>query len=104
MSDWTWVAKIAGDFGVVGVMIVGVVLLYRLADKWAALFLEAQKAQSAAMAEQAAAMAGLAGAVREGQSDQREVLMAVRLLADRMDQQREYLVQMDVNYRATRCA
>lgn len=92
MTDWTWVGKIVGDFGVAGVMLVALVLLYRLADKWAALFLEAQKSQ-------AAAMASLAMAVKEGQSDQREVLIAVRVLADRIEAQKGYLEAIERNCR-----
>jgi len=105
LSDWVATQRLIGDFGVAGVMAVGMLLLYRLTDKWAGLFLEAQKTQSSAMTEQAGAMSSLAAAVREGQSEQREVLMAVRLLADRMDQQREYLVSIDTNCRTRRtCA
>ena len=84
MSDFSWAAKLAADFGVMGVMIVGVILLYRLADKWAGLFLDAQKSQ-------AAAMSSLATAVRDGQSDSREMLIAVRVLADRIDAHKGYL-------------
>jgi len=44
-------------------------------------------------------MAQLATAVKDGQSDQREVLMAVRLLADRIDTQKGYLMQIEENCR-----
>lgn len=103
MSEMGW-AKIAADGGMAVVMVLSLILFYRLADKYSALFLAAQDRQSNAMGEQAAAMASLAAAVREGQSEQREVLMAVRLLADRLDQQREYLVAIDTNCRTRRCA
>src|SRR5690242_5948182 len=94
MSEFGWVKAVA-DLGIAGVMAVGMVLLYRLVDKFATAFLEQQKEQTTAAANQATAMAALASAVREGQSDQKEVLFAVRLLADRMDQQRECLVAIE---------
>jgi hypothetical protein len=45
MSDFSWAAKLATDFGVLGLMAFGLMLFYRLADKWAAKFLEVQVAQ-----------------------------------------------------------
>jgi hypothetical protein len=98
MNDLGWV-KLAADFGITGVMVVGLLLFYRLADKYAGLFLEAQKGQSAAMGEQATAMASLATAVKDGQSDQREVLIAVRVLAERIDTQKQYLAGIEKSCR-----
>ena len=96
--------KLASDGGVVAVMLVALILFYRLLDKYGAAFLAAQQAQATAMTEQAGGMASLAAAIREGQSDQKEVLYAVRLLADRLEQQKEYLVSLDANCRQRRCA
>jgi len=90
------ITKLLADYGGMGVAFV---LFWRLIDKWAGRFLEAQTQQTTAMAQQAAATGALAGAVKEGQADQREILMAVRLLADRIDQQKEYLIAIDERQR-----
>src|SRR5438445_628267 len=83
MSDYGWAVKAVSDFGVLGVLIVALVMAYRLTDKWAGRFLDSSQAQTQALANQATAMGDLATVVKEGQGEQREVLMAVRLLADR---------------------
>ena len=75
-------------------------LMWKLFDKWAGLFLAAQGDQTKAMAEQATATAALAGAVKDGQADQREILMAVRLLADRIDSQKQFLMAIDERQRS----
>lgn len=49
-------------------------LIYRLVDKWAPKFLDAQQ-------DSAKAMLTLAGSVKEGQGEQREMLIAIRVLA-----------------------
>ena len=59
------------NFGIAGLM---VVLIYRLVDKWAPQFLAAQQ-------ETAKSMLTLAGAVKEWQGEQREMLIAIRVLA-----------------------
>jgi len=51
--------------------------------------------QAKATTTQAIATTTLAAAVKEGQDNGREVLMAVRLLADRIDRQHNYLVRID---------
>ena len=97
MSDFSWAAKLLADFGVLGVFVVAIVMAYRLTDKWAGLMVAAQNAQAAATAKQAEAMGAMAAAVKDGQGDQREVLIAVRVLADRMDAQRRYLERIETN-------
>jgi hypothetical protein len=94
-QQWQWVFKLL-DLGGMGLCCF---LLWRLLDKWAGKFLEVQMGQTGAMSAQATAMAQLATAVKDGQSDQREVLMAVRLLADRIDTQKGYLMQIEENCR-----
>ena len=74
-------------------------LMWRLMDKWAGRFLDAQTGQTTAMTQQAVATAALATAVQEGQVDQREILLAVRMLADRIDQQKTYLIAIDERQR-----
>jgi hypothetical protein len=102
VNDFSWgaSAKLVTDAGVLGVVVVGMWLFYRLADKWAALFLAAQQGQATATAQQAAAMASLATTVEKGQSDQREILIAVRVLADRIDAQKGYLEEIEKQVKA----
>jgi hypothetical protein len=66
MNDWTWAGKLVTEFGVLGLMVFGMVIFYRLADKWAGKFLDAQTGQTKAITEQAAAVTGLATAVKDG--------------------------------------
>ena len=81
-----------GDYGAMGLCCL---LLWTLLDKWAGKFLDAQVKQTEAMVAQSGAITALAASVREGQEDGREVLMAVRVLADRIDTQRDYLMRID---------
>ena len=87
MSEYAWAGKML-DLGGLGI---ACFLMWKLFDKWAALFLNAQTGQAKALTDQAMATAALATAVRDGQADQREILIAVRVLADRIDTQKEYL-------------
>jgi uncharacterized Ntn-hydrolase superfamily protein len=95
MNGLAGVAKIAADFGGIGVLAVALLLLYRLADKWGGAFLTATQGQTAAMTQQAAAVSALVETVKDGQNDQREVLIAVRMLNDKIDQQRHCLEGID---------
>jgi hypothetical protein len=58
----------------------GLILLviWKLLDRWAGPFLDASLKQAGAMAE-------LAAAVKEGQGDARETLLAMRVLATKID-------------------
>jgi hypothetical protein len=104
VGEANWIAKLIVECGMAGVMAVGIYLLYRLADKWAPQFLAAQQAQTATMAQQASAMTSLAAAVERGQSDQREVLIAVKVLAERIDDQKAMLSEIEKNCRRGGCA
>jgi len=97
--NWDGVLKSLSEAGSTAVLAIAAILLYRLLDKWGASFLEASRAQTSAMADQASATGALAAAVKEGQQDQREVLMAVRVLADRIERQGEYLASIDAEMR-----
>ena len=68
----------------------GLLLLFgwKFLDRWAGKFLQAQQ-------QSAAAMTSLADAVREGQTDQREVLLAVRVQSRKIEEMKNYLVQLD---------
>lgn len=95
MNELPVIAKAAADFGGLAVLAVAMVLLYRLVDKWGGAFVAAQNGQTIAMTEQASAVTQLVQISEKGQSMQGEVLMAVRMLADRIDQQRNYLQAID---------
>jgi hypothetical protein len=76
MKDYMDVLKAVLDLGTTALLIV--VAAY-LANKWAPRFLAAHEAQAKAMGD-------LASAVKDGQRDQGEILMAVRVLAGKMDE------------------
>jgi len=82
-GDWTWLIK-ALDLGLSALLIL---LIYRLTDKWAGRFLEAQT-------KQAEAMGDLAAAVRSSIGDQREILLAVRVLATKQDETRMWIQEL----------
>ncbi len=63
------------NLGTAGLIIL---VLWRLTDKWAAKFLGAQVAQ-------AQAMQSMADAVRSSQDDQRDLLIAMRVVASKID-------------------
>jgi hypothetical protein len=96
IGDLSYAARMASEFGAVGLAVLAAILLYRLVDKWAERFLGAQREQTAAMSEQASAIVGLANVVREGQTDQREVLIAVRVMSDRIERHGKYLENIDM--------
>jgi hypothetical protein len=87
--------KAAADFGGLAVLAGGMMLLYRLLDKWGGAFVEAQKGQTTALAQQASAVTSLVETVKDSQGDQREVLMAVRMQSEKIDRQGKYLEGID---------
>jgi hypothetical protein len=89
------IAKGVADFGGVGVLAIGMGMLYRLADKWGMAFIEAQREQTRAMVQQACAVTQLVQISEKSSGQQGEVLIAVRMLADRMDVQRQCLQMID---------
>ena len=99
MGDWTWAGKLASDFVVLGVMVCFGILLYRLVDKWAAKFLDAHVGQATAIAAQATSMTALVELVKEGQTTQSDMLVAMGVMADRIERQRGYLEAIDKNCR-----
>jgi len=71
MHDFTAALKSLDNAGIAGFLIY---LIYRLVDKWAPKFLDAQQ-------KTAEAMLTLAGSVKDGQGEQREMAMAIRVLS-----------------------
>ena len=75
MTEYSLLAKIVESLGTPGLIIfVG----WKLVDRWAGRFLEVQN-------KQAVAMGDLAAGVRGGQGEQRELLLAVRVRATKLD-------------------
>jgi hypothetical protein len=62
-------------------------VMWKLVDRWAGRFLEVQS-------KQAEAMGALADAVRGGQGEQRELLIAVRVLATKVDETKEWVKEL----------
>jgi hypothetical protein len=104
MADVTWIGKLIQDFGVLGAFIAALLLFYRLADKWAGQFLGVLRDQAKATVQQAEATAQLAATVKDTQTDQRDILIAVRVLADRIDAQRTCLAAIEQGCRERGCA
>jgi hypothetical protein len=90
MTDIATGMKLLTDWGAAGMVCW---LVWKLADKWAAAFLKAQTDQTAAMTDQAKAITELVQAVRDGQNDQHEVLLAVRVMARQVEEMRTAMVR-----------
>ena len=80
--------KVLSSFGETGLVLF---IIYRLVSKWASAFLNAQTDQAKAMAQQASAIVTLATSVQASQADQRDVVIAVRVLAEKIEQQSKSL-------------
>lgn len=75
----------AKELGTTGLIIL---VIWKMADRWAGKFLEVQN-------KQATAMESLAGAVRESSGEQRELLLAVRVLAAKVDETKGWIKDLD---------
>jgi len=81
--------KGALNLGVAGLLVfVG----WRIVDKWAGKFLEAQ-------VEQGTAMQRLAAAVETGQGEQREALLALRVVASQQQELKDWMRELDEHVR-----
>jgi hypothetical protein len=69
-------------------------LLWKLADKWLGEFLKASRDQTVAMVTQATAVTQLAQTVQAGQTDQHEVLLAVRVQSRSIRDMKEMLEKL----------
>lgn len=78
-------------------------VLWSLANKWLGLFLKSRQEATVALVAQATAMAELAQTVKDGQMDQREVVIAVKVISSRLEEQRNYLKAIDENCRKNVC-
>jgi len=75
MENYSILWKVIENLGSTGLILW---VIWRLADRWAGRFLDASMKQAEAMGE-------LAAAVKEGQGDARETVLAVRVLAVKID-------------------
>ena len=94
MGDWAAIAKLIEGVGTAGLAGLLLFIFWRLADKHADRFLQAQEKQATAMAE-------MAGAVREALVDlqtagesQRETLLAVRVLTTKQEETKEWIKEL----------
>ncbi len=74
-------ARVVENIGSSGLLIL---VLWKFLDKWASRFLEVQDRQAKAMSD-------LATAVKETTGDQREILLAVRVLAQKVEEQKDWI-------------
>jgi negative regulator of sigma E activity len=70
-------------------------VVYLLTDKWAGKFLEAIQRQAEALAQVGAPVAALATAIAESRDDQKEILIAVKVIAKQVDAYQNYLAAME---------
>ena len=82
-------ARVVENLGVSGLLIFTV---WKIVDKWAARFLEVQDRQAKAMCD-------LAQAVKDTTGDQREILLAVRVLAQKVEEQQGWIKEALRNVR-----
>jgi urease accessory protein UreH len=81
VTEYSLIGEIVKTLSLAGLV---VWVVYRLVDKWAGKFLEAQM-------EQATAMGKLAGAVETAQGRQDELSLSMRVLASKVDEVREWI-------------
>ncbi len=84
MNEYSLTAKIVESLGITGLIIL---VIWKLVDRWAGKFLEVQMLQAKAMGD-------LAASVREGQHDQGEILLAVRVLATKIDETKQWVKEL----------
>lgn len=92
--DLSAVQRLIESLGMTGLV---VVVVWKLVDRWAGRFLAVQDKQASAMGE-------LASAVRDNQDEQREVVMAVRVLAGKVDETKGWVKELGEFIREGRCA
>ncbi len=96
MNEYLELIKVVANLGVGGLALA---IFGWLANRWAGKFLEAQQGQTSAMVSQAKAMESLAQTVRDGQGEQREVLLAVRVMATKLDEVRSEIRNLEADIR-----
>lgn len=90
MLHYLELLKVVFSTGISGLLIL---LVWKFADKWAGRFLESSTAQ-------AAALTSLAASVKDQHDEQREVLIAVQVMASKIDEVRGSVRELDSYMRA----
>lgn len=83
-EEYSIIVRSVETLGTTGLIIF---VIWKLVDRWAGRFLEVQDRQASAMGE-------LAAAVRDGQGEQRELLLAVRVLAQKVDETKQWVREL----------
>ena len=84
MSEYSLLGKIIESLGTTGLVIF---VVWKLVDKWAGKFLDVQN-------KQAVAMGDLAHSIREGQGEQQDLVLAVRVLASKFEEVRGWVKEL----------
>ena len=84
MTEYSLLMKLVESLGTTALVIA---VVWKLVDRWAGKFLDVQGLQAKAMGD-------LAAAVREGQGEQRELLIAVRVLATKVDETKAWVKEL----------
>lgn len=92
MMEYTLLGKIIETLGTTGLI---VWVIWKLVDRWAGKFLDVQIKQATAMGAQAVSLGALAEGVRQGQGEDRELLIAVRVLATKVDETKAWVKQLN---------
>jgi hypothetical protein len=91
MGDYGILFKAIESLGSTGIL--GLVI-WKLVDKWAGQFLAVQEHQTKSMSAQAEAMCGLADSIRDSAGEQREVLMAMRVMAKSQEDTKDWIREL----------
>jgi hypothetical protein len=83
-TEFSLLGKIVENLGTTGLIIF---VIWKMVDRWAGRFLEVQDRQAKAMGD-------LAACVRDGQGEQRELLIAVRVLATKVDETKAWVKEL----------
>lgn len=85
MEELSFLTKTLSELGTTGLVLV---VAWRLLDKWGGALVSAQN-------KQAVAMTDLASAVQNSQGEQREVLIAMRVLATKVDETKAWVKELN---------
>ena len=90
MEDF--VVKMVGQLGLPGLALY---LAYKLADRYLGQFLGSMGEFVKVNAQQAQAIVDVATVVKESRDDQRDVVMTIRVMADKLDQVIKWVKEID---------
>jgi hypothetical protein len=87
-TEYSLLLRVVENLGVAGLLLF---VVYKLADRWAGKFLTSFTEQSKVIVTQTGALVDLATAVRESHSEQRDLVLAVRVLATKVEATRGWV-------------